>query len=70
MKDGICIWLMCFTGSKMKSILLAELLREVELLERWVSETKSGGWSTHLVQPMEDRIKELKVLLFDMGLGR
>jgi len=54
----------------MKSILLAELLREVELLERWVSETKSGGWSTHLVQPMEDRIKELKVLLFDMGLGR
>jgi len=54
----------------MKSILLAELLREVELLERWVSETKSGGWSTHLVQPMEERIKELKVLLFDMGLGR
>jgi len=60
----------------MKSILLAELLREVELLERWVSETKEGGWSTHLIvklkiiEPMEERIKELKTLLFDMGIGR
>jgi len=32
-----------------------QLLREIaEQLERWARESKSGGWSTHQVQPQRE----------------
>ncbi len=38
---------------------------EIKLLVDWVSDTTSGGWSTHLVKPMQKRIIQLKAYLFD-----
>ena len=38
---------------------------EVDFLEECIRITKNGGWSTHLVGPMQDRIAKLKQLYFD-----
>jgi len=38
---------------------------EIKLLKSWVNDTNEGGWSTHLVAPMQRRIVQLKVHLFD-----
>ncbi len=38
---------------------------EISLLQKWVNTTKNGGWSTHLVKPMQDRILYLKGVLYD-----
>lgn len=37
--------------------------QEIELLKGWVKESLTGGWSTHLVKPMEERINYLTHLL-------
>jgi hypothetical protein len=50
----------------MKEKLILELKKEVKLLESWNKITKTGGWSTHLVEPMTKRINELKALLYDI----
>ena len=50
-----------------KEKLVTELKKEVSLLESWIKTTKYGGWSTHLVQPMQDRVTELKSLLYDIN---
>ena len=46
--------------------LIQAIKTEINLLEGWIAETKSGGWSTHLVQPMEKRASELKNLIYDL----
>lgn len=38
---------------------------EIKLLKSWANETAEGGWSTHLVAPMQRRIVQLMVHLFD-----
>ncbi len=38
---------------------------EIKLLKSWVNEINEGSWSTHLVAPMQRRIVQLKVHLFD-----
>ncbi len=38
---------------------------EIKLLKSWVNDTNEGSWSTHLVAPMQRRIVQLKVHLFD-----
>lgn len=40
---------------------------EIKILKSWVNDTTEGGWSTHLVAPMQRRIVQLKVHLFDYG---
>jgi hypothetical protein len=37
-----------------------EKLKEVAIqLDRWANESKSGGWSTHQVEPMRKKADEL-----------
>ena len=36
------------------------VLEEIDFLEDCIKVTKEGGWSTHLVKPMQDRIEKLK----------
>ena len=40
---------------------------EVELLQSWIDQSKTGGWSTHLVKPMEDRILYLQKIHFELS---
>jgi hypothetical protein len=35
---------------------------EIKFLERCITETNYGGWSTHLNEPMRKRIQELEKL--------
>ena len=50
----------------MNERIILELKIEVKLLESWIKTTKAGGWSTHLVEPMEKRVLQLKSLLYDV----
>lgn len=36
---------------------------DIRLMERWVQTSLTGGWSTHLVEPLRKRITELYALL-------
>lgn len=47
--------------------LIEEIKKEIELLESWAKESRSGGWSTHQVKPQLDRAQELKALLYDIS---
>lgn len=49
-----------------EEILIRETKKEIELLESWIRESLSGGWSTHLVEPMRKRVGELKSLIYDI----
>lgn len=51
----------------MKEKMIAELKKEVQLLESWIRTTKYGGWSTQILEPMENRVTELKSLLYDIS---
>jgi protein associated with RNAse G/E len=51
----------------MKEKLIAEIRKEVNLLESWIKTTKYGGWSTQLIEPMQNRLSELKSLLYDIS---
>jgi len=39
---------------------IAMLEEEATLLEGWVRETRGGGWSTHQVGPMQERILAIR----------
>ena len=41
-----------------------------EQLDRWAAESKSGGWSTHQVKPMEAKASEIYAYLMRTGKGR
>ena len=49
----------------MEKKLIAELEKEVRLLETWIKFTKNGGWSIQNLDAMEKRVLELKGILFD-----
>ena len=40
---------------------------EITLLQSWIDQSKTGGWSTHLVKPMEDRILQLQKIHFELS---
>lgn len=54
----------------MEEYLLKELEKEIDFLQGCVDETNGGGWSTHLNTRMINRIKELKVLVYDLKKKR
>lgn len=45
--------------------LVAQLEKEVKLLESWIKSTKSGGWSTQNLSSMEERLLEIKGFLYN-----
>lgn len=49
--------------------LIAELEKEINLLESWIKNTKSGGWSSQNLDAMEKRVLELKGVLYDIHCG-
>jgi hypothetical protein len=42
----------------------AELRKEINLLELWIKTIEKGGWDTHLVEPMKERLAKLKILFW------
>lgn len=38
------------------------LMDEADQLEKWAAGSLSGGWSTHLVEPMRKRATELRAV--------
>ena len=46
-----------------KSPLLEAISDEIEQLEMWAKESKTGGWSTHQVDPMRRRADQLRQVL-------
>jgi hypothetical protein len=51
----------------MTEILVIEIRKEIVLLESWILTTQSGGWSSHLIEPMKKRVTELKSILYTIG---
>lgn len=51
----------------MQERLLLLIKEEILLLRKWINETNSGYWSTHLNNPMEKRISELEHLYFTIS---
>lgn len=49
----------------MENKLIAEIQKEINLLDQWIKTTERGGWSTHNLESMKKRQNELKVVLFD-----
>ena len=48
----------------MKDLFIIEIRKEITLLESWILTTQSGGWSTHLIEPMKRRVAELKSVIY------
>jgi hypothetical protein len=43
---------------------LRALLQRIELqLEKWANESRTGGWSTHQVEPMRKLADEIRMAL-------
>lgn len=49
-------------------VLRSSIKDEIAFLRQSIIETKYGGWSTHLVEPMNNRINTLVAVLADLGL--
>lgn len=39
------------------------LIELAEQLERWAKESRSGGWSTHQIEPMNNKAKDIWVFI-------
>ena len=50
--------------------LIAEIKKEIEILENWADESLKGGWSTHQVKAQKSRANELKALLYDLKVTK
>jgi hypothetical protein len=51
----------------MEAKLIAELRKDLSLLNQWISNTETGGWSTQNLQSMKQRRDEIKAVLFDVS---
>ena len=51
----------------MNAKLIAELRKDLSLLNKWISTTETGGWSTQNLDDMKKRRDEIKAVLFDIG---
>lgn len=44
--------------------LIEAIEEEISFLQKAIAETDGGGWSTHLVSPMQDRIRKLMAVVY------
>ena len=51
----------------MEAKLIAELQKDLSLLNQWISNTETGGWSTQNLEDMKKRRDEIKAVLFDVS---
>ena len=51
----------------MEAKLIAELRKDLSLLNKWISITETGGWSTQNLKDMKKRRDEIKAVLFDVS---
>ena len=51
----------------MEAKLIAELRKDLSLLNQWISNTETGGWSTQNLEDMKKRRDEIKAVLFDVS---
>jgi hypothetical protein len=51
----------------MEAKLIAELRKDLSLLNQWISNTEIGGWSTQNLEDMKKRRDEIKAILFDIS---
>jgi hypothetical protein len=50
----------------MNAKLIAELRKDLSLLNKWIANTETGGWSTQNLDDMKKRRDEIKAVLFDV----
>jgi hypothetical protein len=48
-------------------LLIKEIEKEIQILEKWAEESIKGGWSTHQVTAQKQRAIELKAILYDIN---
>lgn len=48
-----------------KEELIAAIEAEADLLDAWARESRGGGWSTHLIDPMRKRADQLRRIAAD-----
>lgn len=46
--------------------LIIEIRKEVNLLDSWIRNVETGGWSTQNLEAMKKRRNELKAVLYDV----
>jgi hypothetical protein len=51
----------------MEAKLIAELRKDLSLLNKWIANTEGGGWSTQNLDDMKKRRDEIKTVLFDIS---
>jgi hypothetical protein len=51
----------------MEAKLIAELRKDLSLLNQWITNTEGGGWSTQNLDSMKKRRDEIKTVLFDIS---
>jgi uncharacterized protein (DUF2141 family) len=51
----------------MEAKLIAELRKDLSLLNKWIANTEAGGWSTQNLDDMKKRRDEIKAVLFDVS---
>ena len=44
--------------------LIKVIEEEIAFLQKCIKETDGGGWSTHLVSPMQDRVRKLMAVVY------
>ena len=50
----------------MEAKLIAELRKDLSLLNKWIANTEGGDWSTQNLEDMKKRRDEIKAVLFDV----
>ena len=50
----------------MEAKLIAELRKDLSYLNKWISNTERGGWSTQNLEDMKKRRDEIKAVLYDV----
>ena len=51
----------------MNAKLIAELRKDLSLLNKWIANTEAGGWSTQNLDDMKKRRDEIKAVLFNIS---
>ena len=55
------------TRQSIEQILVKQIRDEIVQLRSWALQSRSGGWSTHQVDPMRRRAEDLEGLLHSLG---
>lgn len=51
-----------------KDAFVALIKEEINTMSLWISETRKGGWSTQLVEPIQKRQAQLLEKLYELGV--